>query len=141
MVKCHDGYPNGISGNHCNSLRHTLRQATEPVYVFTDCFRGNAAVYGYTAVDAHNEAMSNVPLYFTKRDLLAAAVPAADGNGLSVPAMGRPMGAMHATHGSAGATTQPSEPKPRAIIIIPKGGMKRPSTDDTDVKKVLAAAN
>jgi hypothetical protein len=139
MVKCRDGYPSSITGNHYNSLRHTLAQATDRTYVFSDCFYGNAAVYGYTTVDAYNEAMANVPLYYTKRDLLVSAVPAADGNGLVVPAMGRPMGAMKSMNGSMGATTQPSEPKPRAIIIIPKGAPKR-STENEDLKKVVASA-
>src|SRR5205085_4903606 len=110
-VKCRDGYPSDVTGHHYTSLYHTLRQTTEPCYVFTDCFRGNAAVYGYTAVDACNEAMSNLPLYYTKRDLLNAAVPAADGMGLNVPAMGAPAGMMRMMGDSAGAATQPSEIK------------------------------
>jgi hypothetical protein len=141
LVACRDGYPNAIAGHHYNSLRHTLAQSTDPLYVFTDCFRGNAAVYGYTPTDAHNEAMAHVPLYYTKRDLLVAATPAADGIGLSVPAMGMHRGMMKHMDGSAaGATTQPSEPKPRAIIIIPKGA-PRPQADDKELKKVVASAN
>jgi|tagenome__1003787_1003787.scaffolds.fasta_scaffold20176177_1 hypothetical protein len=138
-VKCHDGYPNSVTGHHYTTLYNTLRQTTEPTYVFTDCFHGNAAVYGYTSVDACNEAMANVPLYYTKRDLLNAAVPAADGVGLNVPAMGAPAGAMKMM-GDAGATTQPSEIKPRAIIIIPHGAPRRPA-DQGDVKKAVAAVN
>ena len=57
---------------------------------------------------------------------------------LVVPAMGLPHGAMH--HAATnGATTQPSEPKPRAIIIIPKGSLKKAPAEG-DLKKVVASA-
>jgi hypothetical protein len=137
-VKCRNGFPSAITGSHHNSLRHTLGQIGEHEYVFSDCLKyRNAAVYGYTADDAANEAMANMPLYYTKRDLLAAAVPAGDGT-LEVPAMGLPHGAMH--HAATnGATTQPSEPKPRAIIIIPKGSLKKAPAEG-DLKKVVASA-
>jgi hypothetical protein len=140
LAKCRDGWPIGIDGEHAMSHRSLLGQATEPQYVYTDCFRGNAAVYGLTPTDAHNEAMAHVPLYYTKRDLLVAAVPAADGLGLTVPAMGLHKGMMKHMNDGAAATTQPSEPKPRAIIIIPKGA-PRPQADDKEVKKVVASAN
>ena len=138
-VKCRNGYPSDIAGHHYNSLRHTLGQVGEPVYVFSDCLKyRNAAVYGYTVDDAKNEAMANLPRYFTKRDLLEAAIPAGDGT-LVVPAMGKPMGMMASHAPSRAAVTQPAEPKPRAIIIIPKN-MPKKSTDD-GVKKVVASAN
>jgi len=140
-VKCHDGFPSGVTGSHYNGMRGVLGQTTEKCYVFTDCIHGNAAVYGYTAVDAQNEMMSNLPLYYTKRDLLLSAVPAADGNGLLVPAMGRPAGEMVHVTGPAGAATQPSEPKPRAIIIIPKSGAPKHAPSDDEVKKAVAAVN
>ena len=39
-------------------------------YVYSDCRPGvNVSVYGYTSVDARNEAYANVPTYFRKRDL------------------------------------------------------------------------
>ena len=139
-VKCRNGYPSSVSGHNYTSLRHTLGQVGEPVYVFSDCLKyRNAAVYGYTVDDAKNEAMANLPLYFTKRDLLEAAVPAGDGT-LVVPAAGKPLGMMmkHSTNGAA--ATQPSEPKPRAIIIIPKSTPKK-ATEDGDLKKVVASAN
>jgi hypothetical protein len=139
-VKCRNGYGNAITGHGGNSLRHTLGQIGEQTYVFSDCLKyRNAAVYGYTVADARNEAMANMPLYFTKRDLLDAAVPAGDGT-LVVPASGRSHQAMmHHESTGAGATTQPSEPKPRAIIIIPKTSPKH-APDKDEVKKVVAWA-
>ena len=142
-VKCRNGYPSDITGHQGNGLRHTLGQIGEQTYVFSDCLPyRNAAVYGYTSVDARNEANANMPRYFTKRDLLLAAVPAADG-GLIVPAHGKPHTALHlhtGKTGPAGATTQPAEAKPRAIIIIPKGAPK-PAAPSDEVRKVVAVAN
>ena len=139
-VKCRLGHPNEITGNNYNSLRCTLGQIGEHCYVFTDCLPyRNAAVYGYTALDARNEAYANVATYFTMRDQMAAALPVGDGS-LVVPAHGRPHDTLmaHPRPGNT-ATTQPSEVKPRAIIIIPKGA-PRPKADDTEVKKVVASA-
>ena len=141
-VKCRNGYPSAVTGHQGNSLRHTVGQIGEPTYVFSDCLKyRNGAVYGYTVADAYNEAMANVPTYFTKRGMLEAAVPAGDGT-LVVPAMGRPHKAMmpHMATGGGGATTQPSEPKPRAIIIIPRTSPKQAPEKD-EVKKVVATAN
>ena len=141
-VKCRNGYPSDITGNHYNNLRHTLGQIGEQTYVFSDCMPyRNAAVYGYTANDAQNEANANVATYYTGRDLVDAAVPAGDGT-LVVPAHGRPPHRAHMPGRLYGAPamTQPAEPKPRAIIIIPKGAPKRPA-DDTEVKKVVASVN
>ena len=141
-VKCRNGYPSAVTGHGHNSLRHTLGQIGEPTYVFSDCLKyRNAAVYGYTADDARNEAMAGMPLYFTKRDLLEAAVHAGDGT-LVVPASGKAHKMM--THGGSATTrpsaTQPSEPKPRAIIIIPKSQPKH-APDKAEVKKAVALAN
>ena len=141
-VKCRNGYGNAITGHGGNSLRHTLGQIGEQTYVFSDCLKyRNAAVYGYTIDDARNEAMANLPLYFTKRDLLEAAVHAGDGT-LVVPASGKAHRmTTHSHEGTTGgATTRPSEPKPRAIIIIPKGAPKH-APEKTEVKKVVALAN
>lgn len=139
-VKCRNGYPSEITGHHYNHLRHTLGQIGEQKYVFSDCLMyRNAAVYGYTAEDAQNEANANLPRYFTKRELLEAAVPSADG-ALVVPASGKAhhVGAHHAAP-TTRPTTQPSEPKPRAIIIIPKSAPKK-STEDGEIKPVVASA-
>ena len=137
-VKCRNGYPSAITGEHSNGLRHTLGQIGEQVYVFSDCLGyRNAAVYGYTAADARNEANNAVPRYFTKRQLLESAVPQADGT-LHVPAMPGPHHAMSRDM-HHGATTQPStQPAPRAIIrITPR---KAPKPEGDDVRKVVAKA-
>ena len=139
-VKCRNGYPSEITGHHGNHLRHTLGQIGEQKYVFSDCLMyRNAAVYGYTAQDAQNEANANLPRYFTKRELLEAAEPAADGT-LIVRASGKAhhVGTHHAAP-TARPTTQPSEVKPRAIIIIPKAPKHAPEKDG--LKKVVASAN
>ena len=139
-VKCRNGYPSAITGNHYNSLRHTVGQVGEQVYVFSDCLGyRNAAVYGYTSCDARNEANNAVPRYFRKSDLLEAAVPQADGT-LHVPASGKSHHRMkHESH-HHGATTQPATTQPRAIIrIIPRKAPK-PQADETEVRKVVAAA-
>ena len=141
-VKCRNGYPSEITGRYYNNLRQTLGQIGEQKYVFTDCLPyRNAAVYGYSAEDARNEAYANVATYDTKRDMVNAGVVMPDGT-LVVPAHGRSHDTMKMhpkTNGNSSGTTQPSEPKPRAIIIIPKGAPRRPA-DDGAVKKVVAAA-
>ena len=139
-VKCRNGYPSAITGHLYNSLRDTVGQVGEHTFVFSDCLMyRNAAVYGYTADDAHNEAMANMPLYFTKRQLLESAVHVGDGT-LVVPASGRSHHMMNkqAKEGTTGAATQPSEPKPRAIIIIPKAPKHAP--EQGEVRKVVASA-
>ena len=138
-VKCRNGYPSAITGEHHNSLRHTVGQVGEQVYVFSDClgFR-NAAVYGYTSCDARNEANNAMPRYFTKRDLLESAVPQADGT-LHVPAMASPHRRMQNAGHHHGATTQPAtQPAPRAIIRITPRKAPKPQTDE--VRKVVAKA-
>ena len=62
----------------------------EPEYVYSDCLGyQNARVYGFTATDARNEAYANLPTYFTKRDLMNAAIPT--GSGWVVPAHAQPV--------------------------------------------------
>lgn len=136
-VKCRNGYPSAITGHHYNSLRHTVGQIGENTFVFSDCLPyRNAAVYGYTAADAHNEAMANMPLYFTKRDLLMSAVASPDGT-LIVPASPMSHRAVRHTPMMVGAAAQRSEVKPRAVIILPRPGPKHAPARD-EVKKVVA---
>ena len=115
-VLCRNGFPTAANP-HYTSLYNTLGQIGERKLVLSDCmpFR-NAAVFGYTANDAHNEANANVPQYYRKRDILAAAVPAADGT-LVVSAQAHPLpnAAMRDMRSATGV-----EPKPRAILILPK---------------------
>ncbi len=86
-----------------------------PQTVYNDCLPyQNAAVYGYTSVDARNDAYARLPR-------LAQAVRSADGMGVVVPAQTRgtieirPTGQPPATIPSTGPATQP-----KAILIIPK---------------------
>lgn len=59
---------------------------TPPLRVYHDSFPyQNAALYGYTANDALNQANASVPCYFRKSDLLKAAAQQPDGS-LKVPA-------------------------------------------------------
>jgi hypothetical protein len=81
----------------------------------------NLSIYGYTSVDAANEANANVPRYFRKGDLLAAGYIDRDGS-LVVPANTRPL----TTLPRVAPTTQPTA---QAIIIIPKAPKRQPSPD------------
>jgi hypothetical protein len=78
----------------------------------------NAIVYGYTSVDARNDAYANVPCFFRMADLRAQAVPAADGVGVVVPAQAAGTIDIHPTHRVAPATNPATQPKP--VMIIPK---------------------
>ena len=96
-------------------------------YVFTDAAPYvNASLYGFTDVDARNEANAAVPTYFRKRDLLAAGVVQADGS-LIVPANAKPAPTVRVVRRRLSAT----QPTPKAIIIIPKGLLtpKKPGSD------------
>ena len=128
-VLCRNGYPNSMLRNYTN-LYNTVGQVGENKIILTDCLPlHNAAAYGFTVNDARNEAYGNVPLYFRKRDLLDAAIPAADGT-LVVPAQARPR-EMGMARDMRSAT--PTEPKPRAILILPKKGTSK----EGDAKPVI----
>jgi hypothetical protein len=141
-VKCRNGYPSAVTGEHYNSLRNTVGQIGEQTYVFSDCLGyRNAAVYGYTSVDARNEANNAVPRYFRKSDQLEAAVQQADGS-FVVPASGKShyMPKYDAAKHN-GAATQPAATQPRAIIRITPRKAPKPQGDEAEVRKVMAAAN
>jgi hypothetical protein len=132
-VICRNGYPSSMNNSY-TSLYSTLGQIGEKKLVLTDCMPlRNAAVFGYSANDARNEAYANVPRYFRKGDLLNAATVAADGT-LVVPAQAQPraMGVARDTR-----LVTPVEPKPRAILILPKKGLKK----DSDAKAVNLTAS
>jgi len=131
-LACRNGYPSSMNDNY-TSLRSTIGAISENPVVLTDCMPlRNAAVYGYTANDARNEAYANVPRYFRKGDLINAATVAADGT-LVVSAQAQPVSGMaHDMH-----TTKPGELKPRAILILPKKGLKK----DGDTKPVNLVAS
>jgi hypothetical protein len=113
--------------------RTTIRKGLtgQAPYVYTDAAPYvNASLYGYTAVDARNEAYASVPTYFRKRDLLAAGVVQADGS-LVVPANARPLPVVRVVRRTVVAPT--TRPTPKAIIIIPKrpaGPQKAPAASD-----------
>jgi hypothetical protein len=85
----------------------------------------NLSIYGYTSVDAANEANANLPRYFRKGDLLEAGYVDQDGS-LIVPANTQPL----PTLPRVAPTTRPSA---QAIIIIPKPPKAQPSQPDTKV--------
>jgi hypothetical protein len=81
----------------------------------------NLSVYGYTAVDAANEANASVPRYFRKADLFPAGHLDHHGDWI-VPANAKPLPTVRIVM----PTTQPVAP--HAILIIPKSALqKRPS--------------
>lgn len=132
-LACRNGYPSSMNDRY-TSLRLTIGQIGEGPVVLTDCMPlRNAAAYGYTATDASNEAYANVPRYFRKGDLINAATVAADGT-LVVSAQAQPVSGMardmHTTH--------PGELKPRAILILPKKGLKKEG--DTKPVNLVASA-
>ena len=83
----------------------------------------NASLYGYTQLDARNEANARVPTFFRMGDLLQSAVPSPDGSGYVVPAQAPGTIDIRAVRSPRVApasrpATNPAEPK--AILIIPK---------------------
>lgn len=96
---------------------------SEPAqYTFSDCapYR-NAIVFGYTSVDARNDAYANAPRFFRMADLLATAEPAADGIGVVVPALPRP-GTIDIRPARRAAPPPATAPATQAkpVLIIPK---------------------
>ncbi|HEX5242421.1 MAG TPA: hypothetical protein VFW23_04085 [Tepidisphaeraceae bacterium] len=87
----------------------------------------NLSVYGYTAVDAANEANASVPRYFRKADLFPAGHLDHHGDWI-IPANAKPLPTVHVVV----PTTQPA---PHAIIIIPKNA---PQKQPFDVKSASA---
>jgi hypothetical protein len=89
----------------------------------------NAYPYGFSVSDARNAAYANVPLYFRKRDLLASAYRAPDGN-LIVPAEAPAAGTIEIKPAHAPPpTTQPATAPaatPSPILIIPKRLLNKP---------------
>lgn len=79
----------------------------------------NAIVYGYTSVDARNDAYANTPRFFRMADLQASAVRAADGVGMVVPPQAPGTIDIHPSHRGAGPSTSPST-QPKPVMIIPK---------------------
>ncbi|MGH7179908.1 MAG: hypothetical protein ACREJC_21205 [Tepidisphaeraceae bacterium] len=90
--------------------------ATEPIRVYADALGfQNGTLFGYTANDARNEAYANVPTYFRKRDLVAAAVPSRSG-GWVVPAQAQPVSRAYAPRDANPSGALRGKP----VMIIPK---------------------
>ena len=91
---------------------------TEIPYVFTDALPAgvNGFPYGFNENDAHNEAMSNLPLYFRMSDLRGHVE--ADGT-VVVPAM-QPHGLVEIRPVRPASTQPAAQASPQPILIIPK---------------------
>jgi hypothetical protein len=99
-----------------------------PEYVVADGLPlRNAVVYGYTSVDARNDAYANVPRFFRGADLRAAAVPPPDGVGTVVPAQAVRAIDIRPARRPAAATTAPAT-QPKPVLILPKS-LIRPSVE------------
>jgi hypothetical protein len=106
--------------------------------IYSDCYGVQRASYfGFNEADARNEAYANVPRYFRKADLLASAVPAADGT-LVVPATAPQVIAAPAPASSY--SSLPGMPARGQIIIIPKKLLDRPVKDFEARSQKVAAA-
>jgi len=123
-----------ISGDY-----QTHRDVTNEGYrVYTDAVpHQNARIYGYTDVDARNEAYANVPTYFRKIDLLNAAIRNRDGS-WTVPAQVS-NGPRFYVAPSAMTRITPAGPAttPRPLMIIPKKGLDLKA----EPQRKLASAN
>jgi hypothetical protein len=107
------------------SISHFREVSSQPLRTYSDQIPGqNAALYGYTASDARNDAEANVPRYFRKRDLLAAGVRQPDGT-IVIPAQAQPVPAA-----PAGPRAPTSQPVP--ILIIP-GGQPLPAPKSNNI--------
>jgi len=88
-----------------------------PVRIYNDGMPGlNAAVYGMTTSEARDQANRNVPRYFKKRDLLAAAVCADNHNWVILPQ---------------------AKPVQGTIVILPSKASSRPVTQPATKQKVF----
>jgi len=102
--------------------------ATAPLHVFSDHFPyQDATLFGYTSMDAMNEAYANLPRYFRKADLLRVAEPQPDGT-MVVPSSAV---SSHIDPGfmSRGAIDiRPYKPASSGpVLIIPKGLLEQKS--------------
>jgi hypothetical protein len=84
----------------------------------------NVAIYGCTISDARDEAYANVPRYFRKRDLLAAAQPVPDGT-LVVGPQSQPV--------PSGPAVDEHCNSPAPILIIPRGQTLPPPPKSNNV--------
>jgi hypothetical protein len=108
--------------------------------VFTDCIPfQDAAHFGYTAADAHNEAAANAARYFRKSDQLAGGIPTFDG-ALLVPPTNPQVYVVPGPVNRYGATQPSTMPQRGDVIIIPKNLLDRKLKDfDKEPQKVAIA--
>lgn len=128
-----------------NSFNQPSPMSDRPL-VFTDCVPfQDASRFGYTQADARNEAYANAPTYFRKADLLASAIPTAEG-GWVVPAnaphvymhRGMPV-MMYPTQPRVRTTGPTTTTKPGQVIIIPKNLLDK-KLKDVDKKPLKVAS-
>ncbi|MGF1633223.1 MAG: hypothetical protein ACFCVE_05180 [Phycisphaerae bacterium] len=121
--------------------------AVDDLRTFTDALPGyNAATFGYTANDARNEAYARLPTYFTKRQLLQAAVRVSP-NTFIVPATAPEPRPTQAGRGSIlirPYTPRPYTPRPAApaaepVVPEPAFILPRDLLDEPTDLLVLAA--
>jgi hypothetical protein len=130
----HDGCPRyGYANNlHRFDGGNSFGQPS-PLYdrtpVFTDCIPfQDAARFGYTAADAHNEAAANAARYFRKADQLAGGIITVDG-ALIVPPTNAPLYVAPAPAGHYNTTHVTTMPKRGSVIIIPKDLLDKKLSD------------
>lgn len=116
-------------------------------HVYSDLFPyRDAKLMGFTPDDAANEANANLPRYFRKGNLLAAAVPAVSGTYFrmsdilsaghsavwTVPAQAEPRAILPAGGNNGPSTAPATSPatEPAPIMIIPKGALIPRHTSD-----------
>jgi hypothetical protein len=111
---------NGFASAHGNITQHDEVDLTSP-HVYVDHLpRANAAIYGYTANDARNDAYANAARYFCKRNAMHYAVQDEDG-AWHVPPQ---VSGMHAGTIEIKPYVRPvMAPKP--VIVIPKDMLDR----------------
>ncbi len=95
---------------------HGFRRVNPRDFVYSDLQPvRNAADFGYSISDAHNESNARIALYFRKDDLFNAAMPTA--GGINIPAQAQP--APPRAHVES-ATTSTTRPASIVIIVNPR---------------------
>jgi hypothetical protein len=119
QLGCLDNGSSWHEGRSGSGYLHRGLTTAPRQYTYSDCAPyQNAIVYGYTSVDARNDAYANVPRFFRMADLQASAVPAADGVGHVVPAQAPGTIDIRPARRTGPSTAPATQPKP--VLIIPK---------------------
>jgi hypothetical protein len=102
--------------------------AVPPLHVYSDLFPyQDATLFGYTTMDAMNDAYANVPRYFRKADLLQSAERQPDGS-LLVLSRAEPGHVGPGFVPRGGIEIHPYKPAANGpILIIPKGLLEKKS--------------